>query len=62
MAGVRRVQVSPDGAHVYVTASTSNAVVVFSRDLTGGLTAVGGPEGCIQTTGMEGCQTSALLI
>ena len=61
MAGVRRVQVSPDNTHVYVTAATSNAVVVFSRDLTGGLTAVGVPEGCIQTTGMEGCQTSALL-
>ncbi len=36
MAGPRGVAVAPDGRHVYVAASTSNAVVAFTRNLTTG--------------------------
>lgn len=45
------VAVSPDGTHVYVTATDSNSVVTFDRDVfTGVLTQKSGSEGCIVDT------------
>ena len=56
----RKVTISPDGAHVYVTGAASNAVAVFSRDAgTGDLTfvevekdGVGGVDGLLTAYGV----------
>ena len=46
------VEVSPDGNHVYVASRDSASVVVFSRNVvTGALTQLSGPAGCISETG-----------
>jgi DNA-binding beta-propeller fold protein YncE len=51
----RRVVVSPDGANVYVTAQTSNAVAAFARDISGDdegkLTQLSGQGGCVSNDG-----------
>jgi 6-phosphogluconolactonase (cycloisomerase 2 family) len=47
---------SPDGKNVYVTARTSDAVAVFSRNAaTGALTQLLGTSGCVSETGAGGC-------
>jgi DNA-binding beta-propeller fold protein YncE len=51
------VAVSPDGASVYVTATTSEAVNHFSRAADGSLTFVG----CDGETAIEGCATSPAI-
>ena len=55
LVGPRAVALSPDGKHVYVAASGSAAVSIFSRDqLTGALTQLSGIDGCISETGSSG--------
>jgi 6-phosphogluconolactonase (cycloisomerase 2 family) len=49
------VAVSPNGKNVYATASGSNAVTVFARDVkTGALTQLAGTAGCISEDGTGG--------
>ena len=60
----RTVTVSPDGKNVYVGSNGSDAVAVFSRDLTTGvLTQLSGTAGCVSETGSGGLCTdgNALL-
>jgi DNA-binding beta-propeller fold protein YncE len=47
----RDVAVSPDGQNVYVAASVSAGVAVFTRDPTTGMMA---ESGCVTTTGSQG--------
>ena len=48
--------VAPDGKHLYVASSTSNAITVFSRNAdTGALTQLAGTAGCWSDTGANGC-------
>ncbi|MDA0170252.1 beta-propeller fold lactonase family protein [Solirubrobacter taibaiensis] len=57
--GASGVAVSPDGKHVYVAASRSNAVAVFTRDeTTGALTEVG----CVSDTGSDGACTDGTAL
>lgn len=49
------VTVSPDGRSVYVASTMSDAVAVFDRDGTGGLTQKAGAPGCVSETGADGC-------
>jgi DNA-binding beta-propeller fold protein YncE len=54
--GSRAIAVSPDGRNVYVAASKSNAVAVFSRDKsTGALRQLPGKAGCVAAKGGSGC-------
>jgi len=49
------IAASPDGRHVYVTASDDDAVAVFTRDpRTGKLTQLGGDDGCVSADGTDG--------
>jgi len=49
------VAVSPNGKNVYVTASGSNAISAFARDVkTGALTQLAGTAGCVSETGSGG--------
>ncbi len=51
--GAKSVSVSPDGKHVYATASAASSVVSFARDTTlGTLNA----ETCFSVTGGDGCE------
>ncbi|MBI3059231.1 MAG: beta-propeller fold lactonase family protein, partial [Deltaproteobacteria bacterium] len=53
--GAEAVAVSPDGKHVYVASTQSDAVAVFSRDkATGVLTQLAGTDGCVSETGTGG--------
>ena len=51
--GARSVQVSADGAHVYVGSQTSNAVAAFIRGSDGGLTQLAGEAGCTSQDGFD---------
>ena len=54
--GAIAAAVSPDGKNVYVTARTSDAVAVFSRNqATGALTQLPGTSGCVSEGGTGGC-------
>ncbi|MFA9271284.1 MAG: beta-propeller fold lactonase family protein [Baekduiaceae bacterium] len=54
--GSHAVAISPDGTHVYVAASTADAIAVFGRSArTGRLTQAGGKAGCIAAKGANGC-------
>ncbi len=54
--GSRAIAVSPDGRNVYVAASKSDAIAIFSRDRkTGVLTQPSGSGGCIAVKGADGC-------
>jgi DNA-binding beta-propeller fold protein YncE len=54
--GSHAVAISPDGASLYVAASTSNAIAVFQRDAkTGRLTQPAGRSGCIAARGSNDC-------
>lgn len=58
------VAVSPNGKNVYVTASGSNAVSVFARDVkTGALTQLAGTAGCVSEDGTGGlCADGTALL
>jgi len=54
--GSRAIAVSPDGKHVYVASSGSDAIAIFSRDRqTGVLTQGKKTAGCIAVKGAGGC-------
>jgi len=54
--GSDAVAISPDGRHVYVASSTSDAIAVLARDArTGVLTQPDGTAGCVAAGGAEGC-------
>jgi len=54
--GSRAIGISPDGRHVYVASSASNAIAVFARDKrTGRLSQPSGRNGCIAAGGAQGC-------
>jgi DNA-binding beta-propeller fold protein YncE len=60
----RGIAVSPDGQNVYVAASVSSSLTVFSRDAgTGALTQLGGADGCVLESGggMSTCADGAGL-
>ena len=55
LEGAEAVAVSRDGRNVYVAATGSNALAVFTRDLsTGRITQLRGRAGCISETGTNG--------
>jgi DNA-binding beta-propeller fold protein YncE len=54
--GSRAIALSPDGKHVYVAASRSDAIAIFRRDArTGRLTQPPGTGGCVAVKGASGC-------
>lgn len=54
--GSQAIAISPDGRHVYVAASRSDAIAVFSRHRRSGvLTQADGAAGCVAARGREGC-------
>lgn len=54
--GSRAIAVSPDGRHVYVASSKSDALAIFSRDRqTGALAQARKTGGCIAAKGAGGC-------
>ncbi|HXJ33099.1 MAG TPA: beta-propeller fold lactonase family protein [Candidatus Eisenbacteria bacterium] len=54
LSGVRSVQVSADGANVYVASSFGNSIAAFSRDAsTGALTQLSGTDGCVSEDGFD---------
>jgi len=54
--GSRAIALSPNGRHVYVASSGSDAIAIFSRDpKTGALTQPTGKGGCIAAKGADGC-------
>ncbi len=54
--GSRAIAVSPDGKHVYVASSKSNAIAIFTRDRqTGVLAQAKKTEGCVAAKGAHGC-------
>lgn len=54
--GSRAIALSPDGKHVYVASSSSDAIAIFSRDRKRGtLTQAKGRGGCIAAKGRAGC-------
>jgi DNA-binding beta-propeller fold protein YncE len=54
--GAQAVAVSPDGAHVYVGAQTSDAITGFARSATNGaLSQLAGMAGCITETSTPRC-------
>jgi DNA-binding beta-propeller fold protein YncE len=54
--GSRAIAVSPDGKHVYVASSKSDAIAIFTRDRqTGVLTQAKKTSGCIAAQGAGGC-------
>jgi 6-phosphogluconolactonase (cycloisomerase 2 family) len=55
MMGPTAIALSKDGKHAYVTAVSSDAVVIFARDkTTGALTQPAAPDGCVSATGSGG--------
>ncbi len=61
--GSRAIALSPNGAHVYVASSNSNAIAIFSRDRkTGALRQAPKTEGCIAAKGAGGCARALGLI
>lgn len=62
LGGVFDIVVSPDGKNVYTVATESDAVTVFTRNLTtGAVTQLNGMAGCISDTGSEGCADGVAL-
>jgi DNA-binding beta-propeller fold protein YncE len=54
--GSEAVSLSPDGRHLYVASSSSNAIAIFRRSAaTGKLTQASGRAGCVATRGAGGC-------
>ncbi|OLB79485.1 MAG: hypothetical protein AUI14_10130 [Actinobacteria bacterium 13_2_20CM_2_71_6] len=62
LAGSYDVAVSPDSASVYVAASTSGAITVYSRNTgTSALTQLSGTSGCVSDGGSGGCATGVAM-
>ncbi|HEX3238573.1 MAG TPA: YncE family protein [Solirubrobacterales bacterium] len=60
--GSRAIAVSPDGKHVYVASSSSDAIAIFARDKKKGtLAQAKGAAGCIAAKGASGCATAVGL-
>lgn len=60
--GSHAVAIAPDGRHVYVASSTSDAIAVFGRSTrTGALTQARGKAGCIAAKGASGCAWARAL-
>ena len=54
--GSRAIALSPNGRHVYVASSKSDAIAIFARDpRTGRLTQPDGSGGCVAAKGAGGC-------
>jgi DNA-binding beta-propeller fold protein YncE len=53
--------VSPDGKSVYVASPGSDAVAVFNRNTSGGLTQLAGTAGCVALNGGAGCASGRAL-
>ncbi|HWM62675.1 MAG TPA: YncE family protein [Solirubrobacterales bacterium] len=54
--GSRAIALSPNGRHVYVASSKSDAIAIFTRDpRTGTLTQAPGSGGCVAAKGAGGC-------
>ena len=61
--GSEAVSLSPDGRHLYVASSGSNAIAIFRRSAaTGKLTQAAGSAGCIATRGAGGCARGLGLV
>ncbi|MBS1879063.1 MAG: beta-propeller fold lactonase family protein [Actinobacteria bacterium] len=61
--GSHAIAISPDGRNVYVAASKSNAITVFSRDpRTGALRQPRGTAGCVAARAEHGCGLAVGLI
>ena len=59
----RALVVSPDGLHVYVLSSASNAIAAFARDAaTGALTQLEGTNACISEDGTGGACTDGIAL
>ncbi|HEU4737675.1 MAG TPA: beta-propeller fold lactonase family protein [Solirubrobacterales bacterium] len=57
--GSRAIAVSPDGGHVYVASSQSDAIAIFTRNRqTGVLAQTRGAGGCVAAKGAFGCATA----
>ncbi|HEX7278292.1 MAG TPA: beta-propeller fold lactonase family protein [Solirubrobacterales bacterium] len=57
--GSRAIAVSPDGGHVYVASSKSDAIAIFARNRqNGALAQARGATGCIAAKGAFGCATA----
>ncbi len=57
--GSRAIALSPDGAHVYVASSSSDAIAIFTRNKSSGrLAQPAGKDGCIAAGGAQGCATA----
>jgi DNA-binding beta-propeller fold protein YncE len=60
--GSRAIAVSPDGKHVYVASSGSDAIAIFTRNRqTGVLTQAKKTAGCIAAKGADGCAVAVGL-
>jgi len=59
--GASSVTVSPDGASVYVSSHSSDAVAVFNRSAIGTLTQKPGRQGCISEIEINSCVTGSAL-
>jgi fibronectin-binding autotransporter adhesin len=53
--GAQELAVSPDGRNLYVAAAELNALAVFARATNGGLSQLGGRNGCFIRGGVAGC-------
>jgi DNA-binding beta-propeller fold protein YncE len=61
--GSRAIAISPDGKHLYVASSTSNAIAIFSRNKKSGtLSQAKGSAGCIAAKAADGCARAVGLI
>ena len=55
--------ISPDGAHLYVAARVSNAVVVLDRNaVTGAIAPKAGPGGCVSRVALGACTVASDLL
>lgn len=60
--GSRALALSPDGRHLYVASSSSDAITVFARNpRTGALRQAQGKAGCVSLGGSNGCGDAAGL-
>jgi 6-phosphogluconolactonase (cycloisomerase 2 family) len=60
---IMHIAMSPDGRHVYAPATSSDALVAFSRNVqTGALTQLAGTAGCVSDTGSGGACTDGTAL
>jgi DNA-binding beta-propeller fold protein YncE len=61
--GSRAIALSPDGKHVYVASSSSNAIAIFSRERKSGtLSQAKGSGGCVAAKAADGCARAVGLV